>query len=142
MRCHHTRSREPAPAQGSIGRPAQALPGKGPQQCAGRPYHGHFMKKPAIKFLDTIQLVFGFQPPRHHGYDVVDSIKAMYAGQCKKYFSEWGAIFLSATPGYGIYCHAALKKLLAYGSMSPPSSNRSHLVMGKKLDTAGAGPER
>src|SRR4051812_26593547 len=43
--------------------------------------------KPYEKQLDKIKEVFGFEPPRNHGYDVVDSIKAMNEGKLKVFFA-------------------------------------------------------
>jgi anaerobic selenocysteine-containing dehydrogenase len=49
------------------------------------------------KQLDKLKEVFGFEPPREHGYDVVESIKAMHEGKLKVFFAM-GGNFLSATP--------------------------------------------
>ncbi|MGI8417765.1 MAG: hypothetical protein ACR2P2_16500 [Nakamurella sp.] len=45
------------------------------------------MPKP---FLDALQREFGFDPPRHNGYDVVDSIRKMRDGELKVLVARGG----------------------------------------------------
>ena len=54
-------------------------------------------ENPTQKQLDKLKEVFGFEPPREKGYDVVNAIKAMHAGKVKVFFGM-GGNFLSATP--------------------------------------------
>ena len=39
-------------------------------------------------FLDALAQEFGFEPPRHHGFDVVEAIKAMHEGAAKVFFAH------------------------------------------------------
>jgi anaerobic selenocysteine-containing dehydrogenase len=87
---------------------------------------GIWERMPA-RFLDAIGREFGFEPPRHHGYDTVETIKAMHAGKVKVFFGM-GGNFLSrgrtrSTPA------AAMRRcrLTAHVSIK---LNRGHLVTG------------
>jgi molybdopterin-dependent oxidoreductase alpha subunit len=85
--------------------------------------------KPYEKQLDKLKEVFGFEPPRAHGYDVVDSIKAMHEGKLKVFFAM-GGNFLSATPDTDFTAEAMRKlKLSVHVSTK---LNRSHLVHGEE----------
>lgn len=83
--------------------------------------------KPKKKQLDKLKEVFGFEPPREHGYDVVDSIKAMHEGKLKVFFAM-GGNFLSATPDT-TYTAEAMRKL-EFSIHVSTKLNRSHLVHG------------
>jgi anaerobic selenocysteine-containing dehydrogenase len=69
-------------------------------------------------------------PHREHGYDVVESIKAMHEGKLKVFFAM-GGNFLSATPDT-TFTADAMRKLELSVHVST-KLNRSHLVHGKKL---------
>ncbi len=85
--------------------------------------------KPYEKQLDKIKEVFGFEPPRAHGYDVVDSIKAMHDGKLKVFFAM-GGNFLTASPDTS-YTAEAMRKLKLSVHVST-KLNRSHLVHGEE----------
>lgn len=80
-------------------------------------------------FLDKLRDVFGFEPPRKHGWDVVDSIKAMHKGEAKVFFAM-GGNFLSATPDTE-FTAAALRRCNLTVHVST-KLNRAHLVTGKR----------
>ena len=64
--------------KGSIGKPgAGTCPVRGHSNVQGDRTVG-IWERPTEKFLNSIRDNFGFEPPRQHGYDVVNSIKAMY----------------------------------------------------------------
>ena len=48
-------------------------------------------------FLDALGDEFGFEPPRAHGYDTVDTIRAMRDGKIDVFFAL-GGNFVAATP--------------------------------------------
>jgi len=73
--------------------------------------------------------VFGFDPPKENGLDVVESIKAMHEGKLKVLFAM-GGNFLSATPDTN-YTANGLRKLDMTVHVST-KLNRSHLVHGKE----------
>lgn len=79
--------------------------------------------------LDTLKEVFGFEPPRKIGYDVVEAIKAMHEGKVKVFFAM-GGNFLSATPDT-TYTAIAMRKLNLTVSVST-KLNRGHLIHGKE----------
>ena len=83
--------------RGNIGRPgAGPCPVRGHSNVQGDRTMGIY-EKPSTEFLDRMASVFGFEPPREAGADVVDSIKAMHAGRVRVFFGM-GGNFLSATP--------------------------------------------
>lgn len=79
--------------------------------------------------LDKLKEVFGFEPPRQKGYDVVESIKAMHEGKVKVFFAM-GGNFLSATPDT-TYTANGMRQLDLSVHVST-KLNRSHLVHGKE----------
>lgn len=85
--------------------------------------------KPYEKQLAKIKEVYGFDPPKEHGYDVVDSIKAMQEGKLKVFFAM-GGNFLSATPDT-TYTAEAMRKLKLTVNVST-KLNRGHLITGEE----------
>jgi molybdopterin-dependent oxidoreductase alpha subunit len=79
--------------------------------------------------LDSIESVFGFEPPREHGHTVVEAIAAMERGEAK-WFMGLGGNFAVAAPD-PVRTFAALRKLdLAVHVATKP--NRTHLLIGKE----------
>lgn len=116
-------------AKGSIGKPgAGTCPVRGHSNVQGDRTMGIF-EKPPVALLDRIEKNFGFNPPREHGFDVVDSIKAMHQGKVKVFFAM-GGNFLSATPDT-LYTADALRNTQLTVQVST-KLNRSHLVTGKE----------
>jgi molybdopterin-dependent oxidoreductase alpha subunit len=115
--------------KGSIGKPgAGTCPVRGHSNVQGDRTVG-IWERPTKKFLDSIQETFGFQPPRRHGYDVVNAIKAMHEGKAKVFFAM-GGNFLSATPDT-LYTAEALRRCRLTVHVST-KLNRSHLVHGEE----------
>ena len=115
--------------KGSIGKPgAGTCPVRGHSNVQGDRTMGIY-EKPSKTFLDNIQHVFGFEPPQKHGFDVVDSIKAMHEGRAKVFFAM-GGNFLSATPDTK-YTAKALQKCKLTVHVST-KLNRSHLIHGEE----------
>ncbi len=115
--------------KGSIGKPgAGTCPVRGHSNVQGDRTMGIY-EKPPQSLLDNIHKVFGFDPPRHDGYDVVDSITAMHKGKAKVFFAM-GGNFLSATPDTHFTAEALRRcKLTVQVSTK---LNRSHLVHGEE----------
>lgn len=115
--------------KGSIGKPgAGTCPVRGHSNVQGDRTMGIF-ERPGKQLLDAIETNFGFAPPRKHGHDVVDSIKAMHAGEAKVFFAM-GGNFLSATPDTRFTAEALQRcKLTVHVSTK---LNRSHLVHGQE----------
>ena len=83
--------------RGAIGKPgAGVCPVRGHSNVQGDRTMG-IWERPTKEFLDKLQEVFGFDPPRKFGYDTVEAIRAMHAGQAKVFFAL-GGNFLSAAP--------------------------------------------
>lgn len=115
--------------KGSIGKPgAGTCPVRGHSNVQGDRTMGIF-EKPPVALLDRIEKTYGFNPPREHGYDVVDCIKAMYEGKAKVFFGM-GGNFISATPDT-LYTAKALRNCNLTVHVST-KLNRSHFIHGKE----------
>ncbi len=115
--------------KGSIGKPgAGTCPVRGHSNVQGDRTMGIY-EKPGKAFLDMIAANFNFQPPQHHGYDVVEAIKAMHGGKASV-FIAMGGNFLSATPDTQ-YTATALRRCALTVHVST-KLNRSHLVHGQE----------
>ena len=113
--------------KGSIGKPgAGTCPVRGHSNVQGDRTVGIY-EKPSAAFLKSIGKHFHFKPPHDHGYDVVNSIKAMHEGKAKV-FIGLGGNFLSATPDT-TFTTEALRKCRLTVHVST-KLNRSHLVHG------------
>lgn len=114
---------------GHFGRPgAGACPVRGHSNVQGDRTVGIY-EKPSKVFLDSIQKEFKFDPPREHGWDVVEAIKAMHRGDAKV-FVAMGGNFLSATPDTDFVADALRKTNLTVQIST--KLNRSHLIHGKR----------
>lgn len=115
--------------KGSIGKPGAGLcPVRGHSNVQGNRTM-LINEKPTVAQLDRIKDVFGFEPPRNHGFDVVNAIHAMHDGRLKVFFGM-GGNFISATPDTS-YTAAGMRKLDLSVHVSI-KMNRSHLVHGKE----------
>jgi molybdopterin-dependent oxidoreductase alpha subunit len=115
--------------KGSIGKPGAGLcPVRGHSNVQGNRTM-LISEKPTQKQLDRLKSVFGFEPPRANGYDVVNAIKAMHAGKVKVFFGM-GGNFLSATPDTN-YTAEAMRKLKLNVQVST-KLNRGHLIHGQE----------
>ena len=113
--------------RGSIGKPgAGTCPVRGHSNVQGDRTMG-IWERPKEDFLNALGKEFDFKPPREHGYDTVEAIKAMHEGKAKVFFAM-GGNFLSATPDTE-YTAEALERcrLTVHVSTKP---NRAHLVHG------------
>lgn len=117
-------------AQGGIGRPGAGLfPVRGHSNVQGDRTMGIWERPPA-SFLDSLQAEFGFDPPREHGLDTVNAIRAMRDGKAGV-FVGLGGNFVQAAPDTEVTA-AALRGTRLTVQIST-KLNRSHLVCG---DTA------
>lgn len=115
--------------KGSIGKPgAGTCPVRGHSNVQGDRTMG-IWEKPKQAFLDALEERFGFRPPQHHGFDVVDAIRAMHDGRASVFFAM-GGNFLSATPDT-TYTAEALRRCRLTVHVST-KLNRSHLVHGEE----------
>lgn len=115
--------------KGSIGKKgAGTCPVRGHSNVQGDRTMGIY-EKPGSAFLEALEKKYRFNPPRKHGYDVVESIKAMHEGKASIFFAM-GGNFLSATPDT-LFTAAALQNCELTVHVST-KLNRSHLVHGKE----------
>ncbi len=84
---------------------------------------------PSEAFLDALGAAFGFEPPREHGLDTVETIQAMERGEVRA-FMALGGNFLSASPDTERTARA-LEKCAITASVST-KVNRTHLYPGTK----------
>ena len=114
---------------GHMGRPgAGACPVRGHSNVQGDRTMGIWERMPD-SFLDKLRDVFGFEPPRKHGWDVVESIKAMHRGEAKVFFAM-GGNFLSATPDTEFTAEALSRCSLTVHVST--KLNRAHVITGKQ----------
>ncbi|MBT2211502.1 FdhF/YdeP family oxidoreductase [Actinomadura sp. NEAU-AAG7] len=115
--------------RGNIGRPgAGVCPVRGHSNVQGDRTMGIY-EKPAPAFLDALAEEFGFEPPREHGLDTVDAIRAMRDGTAKV-FLGMGGNFVRATPDSAV-TEAALRGCRLTAQVST-KLNRSHAVTGTR----------
>jgi molybdopterin-dependent oxidoreductase alpha subunit len=115
--------------KGAIGRKgAGALPVRGHSNVQGDRTMGVW-ERMSPQFLDALGKEFNFAPPQKHGYDTVETLRAMHAGKVKVFFAM-GGNFLSATPDTE-YGAAGLRRceLTAHVAIK---LNRSHLIAGEE----------
>ncbi|MBV8331873.1 MAG: formate dehydrogenase, partial [Candidatus Eremiobacteraeota bacterium] len=84
-------------------------------------------EQPTSEFLDQLRKVFGFNPPRDRGHDVVHALEAIVAGRGKA-FIALGGNFVAAAPDTNVVFDAFRKLTLTVHVATKP--NRSHLVHG------------
>ncbi|MGW1881887.1 FdhF/YdeP family oxidoreductase [Streptomyces sp. NPDC001970] len=115
--------------RGNIGRPgAGVCPVRGHSNVQGDRTMGIF-ERPAPAFLDALEREFGFTPPRHHGLDVVRSIRALRDGEAKVFFAM-GGNFIGAGPDTEV-TEAAMRRARLTVHVST-KLNRSHVVTGTR----------
>jgi molybdopterin-dependent oxidoreductase alpha subunit len=115
---------------GSLGRAGTgACPVRGHSNVQGDRTMGIWEKMPD-EFLDALQREFGFDPPREHGHDSVDTIRAMREGRISVFMGVAGN-FVRAAPDSDA-TEAALRSCRLTAQVST-KLNRSHVVCG---DTA------
>jgi molybdopterin-dependent oxidoreductase alpha subunit len=115
--------------RGNIGRPgAGPCPVRGHSNVQGDRSMGVWEKMPDA-FLDRLRDEFGFEPPREHGWDVVDSIRAMRDGKVSVFFAL-GGNFAAAAPDSDVTA-AALQRCDLTVHVAT-KLNRSHLLTGRE----------
>ncbi|WP_159945558.1 MULTISPECIES: FdhF/YdeP family oxidoreductase [unclassified Nocardiopsis] len=115
--------------RGNVGRPgAGVCPVRGHSNVQGDRTMGIF-ERPAPAFLDALEAEFGFAPPREHGYDTVNAIRAMARGDVRVFFAM-GGNFVAATPDTGV-TEEAMRRVGLTVHVST-KLNRSHVVTGTR----------
>ena len=115
--------------RGQIGKPGAGLcPVRGHSNVQGDRTMG-IWERPTDAFLDRLGAEFNFEPPRRHGYDTVNAIKAMHDRKASVFFAL-GGNFLSATPDTE-YTADALRRCRLTVHVST-KLNRAHLITGEQ----------
>lgn len=135
--------------RGNFGRPGAGIcPLRGHSNVQGNRTVG-ITEKPAQDFLDRMEQIFGFAPPRHHGHDAVNAMQGMIEGRSKALICL-GGNFAVALPDPAL-CFAAMKNLRLSVHLGT-KLNRSHLLVGREtfllpvlgrteLDVQAGGPQ-
>ncbi len=115
-------------AQGNIGKPGAGLcPVRGHSNVQGDRTMGIWEKVPD-HFLDALEAEFHFSPPREHGFDTVDSIRALRDGKAR-FFMGMGGNFVSAAPDT-VVTEQAMRSADMTVQVST-KLNRSHVMCGE-----------
>ena len=114
--------------RGNIGKPGAGLcPVRGHSNVQGDRTVG-IEEQPSQAFLNRLQQVYDFEPPRHHGLDVVNTIRAMLDKRVKV-FIGLGGNFAMATPDTPL-TFSGLRNCDLTAHIAT-KLNRSHLIHGK-----------
>jgi molybdopterin-dependent oxidoreductase alpha subunit len=115
--------------RGQIGKPgAGVCPVRGHSNVQGDRTMG-IWERPTEAFLASLSKEFNFEPPREHGLDTVEAIKAMHESSGKVFFAL-GGNFLSATPDTEFTAEALRRcRLTVHVSTK---LNRAHLITGEQ----------
>jgi molybdopterin-dependent oxidoreductase alpha subunit len=114
--------------RGNLGRPgAGVCPVRGHSNVQGDRTMG-IWEKPPTSWLNALHDEFGFEPPHHHGFDVVHTIQAMRDGRVKVFICV-GGNFVAATPDTDATV-AAIRNCRLSVQIST-KLNRSHAVTGE-----------
>ena len=115
--------------RGNIGRPgAGVCPVRGHSNVQGDRTMG-IIERPSDAFLDALGSEFGFSPPRGHGHDTVNAIRAMARGDVRVFFAM-GGNFVAATPDTRV-TEDAMRRVGLTVHVST-KLNRSHVVTGAR----------
>jgi molybdopterin-dependent oxidoreductase alpha subunit len=115
--------------RGQIGKPGSGVcPVRGHSNVQGDRTMGIY-EKPDDEFLDALGAALGFEPPRRHGYDTVDAIRAMRDDRAHVFFAM-GGNFAVATPDTHVTADALRRCRLTVQVST--KLNRSHVVVGQQ----------
>ncbi|KRD20193.1 MULTISPECIES: FdhF/YdeP family oxidoreductase [unclassified Streptomyces] len=115
--------------RGNIGRTGAGLcPVRGHSNVQGDRTMGIY-EKPDDAFLDALGAEFAFTPPRRHGHDAVESIRAMRDGDVRV-FVALGGNFVAAAPDTDL-TERALRNCRLTVQIST-KLNRSHVIAGEQ----------
>ncbi|MCB2047404.1 MAG: FdhF/YdeP family oxidoreductase [Novosphingobium sp.] len=114
--------------RGNFGKPGAGIaPIRGHSNVQGDRTVG-IDEQPTGDYLDRVQAVFGFDPPREHGHNTVQAVEAMIAGTARV-FVGMGGNFVRAIPDTE-RSYEAMRKLDLTVAIST-KLNRGHVVHGK-----------
>ena len=115
--------------RGNIGRPgAGPCPVRGHSNVQGARTMGIWEQMPD-SFLDKLRDEFGFEPPREHGFDTVNTVRALRDGKIRVFFAL-GGNFVSATSDTAVM-ESSMRNCDLTVHVST-KLNRSHLCHGNE----------
>ncbi len=115
--------------RGNFGKPGAGIcPLRGHSNVQGNRTVG-ITEKPSPEFLQRLEAVFGFTPPKGHGHDAVQAMQAMVDGTAKALICLGGNLAV-ALPDPEL-CFAAMKELTLSVHLGT-KLNRSHLLVGRE----------
>jgi formate dehydrogenase major subunit len=115
--------------RGNFGKPGAGIaPIRGHSNVQGDRTVG-IDEKPSQDYLDRVQAVFGFDPPREHRHHTLEAVEAMMAGTAKV-FIGMGGNFVRAVPDTE-RSYAAMQQLDLTVAIST-KLNRGHVIHGKE----------
>src|SRR3984957_5858747 len=115
--------------RGNFGKPGAGIcPVRGHSNVQGDRTMG-IDEKPKPEFLDQLKSVFGFEPPRAHGHNVVSAVQAMIDRKAKV-FVGLGGNFVRAVPDWPA-AEAAMRRLRLTVAVST-KLNPGHLIHGQQ----------
>jgi anaerobic selenocysteine-containing dehydrogenase len=115
--------------RGNFGKPGAGIcPLRGHSNVQGNRTVG-ITEKPSAAFLENLEKVFGFVPPKEHGHDAVKAMEAMAEGRSKALICL-GGNFAVALPDPE-KCFPAMKALDLSVHVGT-KLNRSHLLVAKE----------
>ena len=115
--------------QGNLGKPGAGLcPVRGHSNVQGDRTMGIWERVPD-HFLDALQQEFGIDPPRAHGYDTVNAVKALRDRKARVFFAM-GGNFVSAVSDTTVTEEAMRGAELTVHVST--KLNRSHVVHGRE----------
>ncbi|GAA4347549.1 FdhF/YdeP family oxidoreductase [Hymenobacter saemangeumensis] len=114
--------------KGAVGIPGAGLcPVRGHSNVQGDRTMG-IWERPAKSFLDALEREFSFQPPREHGYDTVEAVKALHEGKIKVFVAMGGNLLGACSDTE--FVAEGMRKLRLSVHVTP-KLNRGHLVNGE-----------
>jgi len=115
--------------RGMVGKPgAGVCPVRGHSNVQGDRTMGISERMPE-EWLDRLGNTYGFRPPRTHGYDTVNAIRAMLDGRARVFFAM-GGNFLSAAPDTERTAEALRRCTLTVHVST--KLHRGHLITGEQ----------
>jgi molybdopterin-dependent oxidoreductase alpha subunit len=115
--------------RGNIGRPGAGLaPIRGHSNVQGDRTVG-ITEVPTAAFLDRLQMVFGFEPPRANGHDAIEAVEAICEGRSKALISLGGNLAVAMSDPEVVFPGMRQLDLAVHIATK---LNRSHLLTARQ----------
>lgn len=114
--------------KGNIGKPGAGLcPVRGHSNVQGDRTVG-ITNRPRTMLIDGLRRVFGFEPPKEHGLDTLESLQAMERGEVDVFLAMGGNLAQAAPDSARTHAALSRPRLGVHIATKP---NRTHLVGGR-----------